>query len=947
MEFNIKCLICTLFGMLLSGVVAQGQETIVQYLSGKGRLDHVEWDFYCSDGRKSGEWTKIQVPSNWELHGFGTYNYGHDHKNDNIKYGKEFGLYRHEFEVPREWEGKNINIVFEGSMTDTEVKINGQLAGEIHQGAFYRFKYDISRLLKYGQRNLLEVKVSKFSANESINEAERYADYWIFGGIFRPVYLEVFPEVYFERLSLNARANGEVDIRAFLNQGSSSNTIEVTLLDKNGNAIDDTESFSLDDNLTEHAFQTRYHDIDTWNPESPHLYTLRVDILRNGEIIFTRKEKIGFRTVELVPHDGIYVNGEKIVMKGVCRHSFYPTSGRCLSEKDHLDDVNMIKDMNMNAVRMSHYPPDKRFLEICDSLGLFVLDELGGWQQGYDTIVGPGLIEKLIVRDENHPSVIIWDFGNEGGWQFPNEKWFYEYDHQKRPVIFPWLRRNHTDSRHYPSYQVVNTRLTGSDQIFFPTELLHGLFDGGHGANLHDYWEAFKQSPVNAGGFLWNLRDEAVWRTDLDQYDSDGTHAPDGIVGPHGEKEGSFYTVKEVWSPVQISPFVIHENFDGKIVLRNEYIYTDLKDCQFTWKLVEKGSVKQPADQVVASGELSLPSTEPGTSTKIKIPLPDNFFEAEVLELEALDPTGREIYTWRWPVKRPEQYIPDVINDLDYPESGITAAPTDHKLQVEVGKISYTFDLSDGKLLGVTNHKGALSFEGGPTPVGYEWGENTIREVVWEKRNDGSLIVQGKYDRYPSSFEWIVRKDGLLELHTEQLKHNQEDIHFLGISFNYPEAKMNGFRWMGNGPYRVYKNRLRGTTFNVWEKKYNNTITGESFDSLIYPEFKGYHSNLYGATFDTDESDFHVYCLSPDIYLKMYNPTPPQNPGNALVPYPEGDISFLHYIPGIGTKFQEIGDLGPSAQPERHAWRTGDIYAPLSLVFDFHADVDIEIDSSH
>src|SRR5690606_5508983 len=298
-------------------------------------------------------------------------------------------------------------------MTDTEVKINGQLAGEIHQGAFYRFKYDISRLLKYGQRNLLEVKVSKFSANESINEAERYADYWIFGGIFRPVYLEVFPEVYFERLSLNARANGEVDIRAFLNQGSSSNTIEVTLLDKNGNVIDGTESFSLDDNLTEHAFQTRYHDIDTWNPESPYLYTLRVDILRNGEKRFTRKEKIGFRTVELIPHDGIYVNGEKIVMKGVCRHSFYPTSGRCLSEKDHLDDVNMIKDMNMNAVRMSHYPPDKRFLEICDSLGLFVLDELGGWQQGYDTIVGPGLIEKLIVRDENHPSVIIWDFGNE------------------------------------------------------------------------------------------------------------------------------------------------------------------------------------------------------------------------------------------------------------------------------------------------------------------------------------------------------------------------------------------------------------------------------------------------------------------------------------------------------------------------------------------------------
>src|SRR5690606_40916949 len=139
------------------------------------------------------------------------------------------------------------------------------------------------------------VKVSKFSANESINEAERYADYWIFGGIFRPVYLEVLPEVYFERLSLNARANGEVDIHAFLNQESSSNTIEVTLLDKNGNAIDGTESFSLDDNLTEHPFQTRYHDIDPWNPQSPHLYTLRLDLLRYGGILLTWREKIRLR----------------------------------------------------------------------------------------------------------------------------------------------------------------------------------------------------------------------------------------------------------------------------------------------------------------------------------------------------------------------------------------------------------------------------------------------------------------------------------------------------------------------------------------------------------------------------------------------------------------------------------------------------------------------------
>jgi beta-galactosidase/beta-glucuronidase len=140
---------------------------------------------------------KFRYPRTGNLQGFGTYNYGHDWKNENKKLGKEHGLYRYEFEVPRDWKGKTVNIVFDGSMTDTEVKINGKLAGEIHQGAFYRFKYDISKLLKYGQTNLLEVDVAKHSSNESVNRAERQADFWIFGGIFRPVFWKFYPKSIF------------------------------------------------------------------------------------------------------------------------------------------------------------------------------------------------------------------------------------------------------------------------------------------------------------------------------------------------------------------------------------------------------------------------------------------------------------------------------------------------------------------------------------------------------------------------------------------------------------------------------------------------------------------------------------------------------------------------------------------------------------------------------
>jgi beta-galactosidase/beta-glucuronidase len=168
----------------------------IVFLSGTDAANTVDWEFFCTDGRNSGVWSTIAVPSNWELQGYGTYNYGHDWRNENIKLGRETGMYRHEFDVPAEWRGKVVHIVFEGSMTDTRVKVNGRPAGPMHQGAFYRFSYDISSLLRYGRANLLEVEVDKHSADASINRAERQADYWIFGGIYRPVYLEILPEIH-------------------------------------------------------------------------------------------------------------------------------------------------------------------------------------------------------------------------------------------------------------------------------------------------------------------------------------------------------------------------------------------------------------------------------------------------------------------------------------------------------------------------------------------------------------------------------------------------------------------------------------------------------------------------------------------------------------------------------------------------------------------------------
>lgn len=188
---------------LFWSVSLDAQQTEFQYLSGHDKDNTVQWDFFINNGMNSGKWSQIGVPSNWELQGFGSYLYGKVNTEIN-----ETGLYKYEFNVAESWKKKRVFIVFEGSMTDTEVKINGKLAGPVHQGAFYQFRYDISELLNWGGKNLLEVKVTKESANESVNRAERLSDYWVFGGIFRPVYLKAVPSQFIDRVAIDAKADG-------------------------------------------------------------------------------------------------------------------------------------------------------------------------------------------------------------------------------------------------------------------------------------------------------------------------------------------------------------------------------------------------------------------------------------------------------------------------------------------------------------------------------------------------------------------------------------------------------------------------------------------------------------------------------------------------------------------------------------------------------------------
>ncbi len=217
MRINLWRILFVISCCLLATGTLCAQQTEIRYLSGTDKDHTVRWEFFCTKGMNSGKWTTIPVPSNWELQGFGAYNYGHDEKEkgNTKKKSDEQGLYKYRFIADKVWANKQIEIVFEGVMTDTEVKLNGQVVGPVHQGGFYRFQYNITEFIKPGVENLLEVMANKVSADSTVNNAEREGDFWVFGGIYRPVYLKILPASFVQRVAIDAKANGKFVMDVF------------------------------------------------------------------------------------------------------------------------------------------------------------------------------------------------------------------------------------------------------------------------------------------------------------------------------------------------------------------------------------------------------------------------------------------------------------------------------------------------------------------------------------------------------------------------------------------------------------------------------------------------------------------------------------------------------------------------------------------------------------
>ena len=926
-------------------------QTERQYLSGHGCDDTVEWDFFCTDGRNSGRWTKIGVPSCWELQGFGTYQYGISF------YGKAFpegiagekGMYKYEFEVPEEFRGKQVSLVFEASMTDTEVKVNGRKAGSKHQGAFYRFSYNVTDLLKYGKKNQLEVTVSKESENASVNLAERRADYWNFGGIFRPVFLEVKPAVNLRHIAIDAQMDGSFRANCYMNISGDGMSIRAQILDGKGKKLADT-TVPLKAGSDWTTLQLNVSAPALWTAETPNLYKAQFSLLdKEGKVLHHETETFGFRTIEVRESDGLYVNGVRINVRGVNRHSFRPESGRTLSKAKNIEDVLLMKGMNMNSVRLSHYPADPEFLEACDSLGLYVMDELGGWHGKYDTPTGVRLIEGMIERDVNHPSIIWWSNGNEKGWNIELDGEFHKYDLQKRPVIHPQGNFSGFETMHYRSYGESQNYMR-LPEIFMPTEFLHGLYDGGHGAGLYDYWEMMRKHPRCIGGFLWVLADEGVKRVDMDGFiDNQGNFGADGIVGPHHEKEGSYYTIKQLWSPVQVMNTAIDRNFDGKLSVENRYDYLNLNTCRFIWQQVKFPSVTDASNtttRILKQGEVQGSDVAAHGVGVVDIKtsiLP----EADALFLTVIDKYGYELWRWTFPVDK----LNRETEQFSASSGRASYTETEKGITVKANGRTFVFSKKDGQLKDVSVNNRKISFANGPRFIGARRADRSLDQFYNHddekakakdrtyseftdaavftkldvKEEGGNLILTANYKLGNlDKAQWTIHPDGMATL--DYTYNFSGVVDLMGICFDYPEEQVLSKRWLGAGPYRVWQNRIHGTQYDIWENDYNDPIPGETF---TYPEFKGYFGSVSWMSIRTKEGTISLTNETPDSYIGVYQPRDGRD--RLLYTLPESGISVLNVIPPVRNKVNSTDLCGPSSQPK---WVDGSQTGRLVIRFE-------------
>lgn len=574
-------------------------------------------------------WAPLTVPSHWQLHGYGkpaytNVRYPFPVDPPHVPHENPTGEYRQTFRVPEAWtENNRLILRFDGVDSFFTVWLNGTELGSAC-GSRLPSEFDVTGKVRPDVDNHLAVRVHQWSAGSYLEDQ----DMWWLSGIFRDVTLVVRPETSMTDLTVHAdyddgsgvlRVEADVDARVVVPELGID---AVTALDI---AVDNVEP---------------------WSPDEPRLY--------DGEVITDAERvavRIGFRRVEI--SDGVLkVNGRRILFRGVNRHEFHPDRGRALTRQDMLDDVLLMKQNNINAVRTSHYPPHPHFLDLCDEYGLYVIDECDlethgfvreGWHgnpsddpKWRDALLDR--MQRMVERDKNHPSIIMWSLGNESG-SGANLQAMYEWAKQRdpsRPVHYEGTHGTaSTDvySRMYLTHADVDTigrrqeeRLDDPQaddarraMPFILCEYAHAMGNGPGG--LRTYQELFEEHDRCQGGFVWEWIDHGIRKRDaagreffayggdFDEPMHDGNFVADGLVFPDRTPSPGLVEYKKVIEPLQISG----DYEEGKLSVMNLHDFADTSAYTFEWIVEEEGTH-------VASGVLPVPVIPAGEGAEGPFP---------------------------------------------------------------------------------------------------------------------------------------------------------------------------------------------------------------------------------------------------------------------------------------------------------------------------------------
>lgn len=685
--------------------------------------------FHQLDYQEQAGWHDIKVPGNWEMpgHSPATYN-----QPDNAS-----GFYRVQFDVPKSWEGRVVKVNFDGVQNGAEIWINGKPAKvdepswgreNYHESGWTAFQIELTPHVKFGEKNLLALRVTKNTRSADLDSG----DYFFLGGVHRPVTLFAVPKAHLRDVTIQTRLleGGKAEVKLIADgagiSGDVADSISMNLAGVDGAADAKVENGK--------ATVTKVvESVKLWSAEFPNLYPMTVELKdASGKTIQRYAQKIGIREVT-IKDAVLLVNGVPVKFAGMCRHDVSPADGTAVGPEVWRKDIELMKAANVNAIRTSHYPYGKGFYELCDELGMYVMDELPYcWNPTDDTEMEPAFLQRAretIRRDKNFPSVILWAIGNENkeGRNLQAVADLVKQMDDTRPRAVSWFggakyMTELSDSHYTRPEEIekagVRARKVGRPHIYLENpnnwEVRLGADPGAWerwGPVLQRCWDVVTKHDTIPGTFLWEWQDRAVADESptklYDFFPETGISLLKikGIVDGFRNPRPWYYDVKMIYSPIRFGdkPDVSADRVMFNV--ENRYSFTNLSHLKLTWQLLrDEKSIAEGAAKVDCA---------PLSNGNVELPLPgEPLARAEALRIDFAHPAGHHVVAHQFKLKdapqksRLNEQLPD---GLPFPQFNLVTRLTENDPQVWRKVTRYPAKLANVKLSGEGGSKPELT----------------------------------------------------------------------------------------------------------------------------------------------------------------------------------------------------------------------------------------------